>query len=588
MDTIWEHHKTIGDLLADAQRLQLELAHEIKKHPSRSGHISSNIETFEREQKQLTENIKELNVKLDRLSADTKTHQRKIDTLRNERYALQMSLKRKELEISVEREYVAAMRRMTVYTRTRSDYERTLLRLTSEQKQVLDRISLNTDFLIKGRAGTGKTLVLLKAIEKALGKGEQKALEIQELHPSVSLLTYTKALAKYDRYLAGILPSDIDADVISTVHAFLRKRINEADSCYHPENNDSTCIEICSPYATSSMSAQDILGEIKTFIWAHAVTRKEYLDEMIERKGMEKPLQAAARNTVWQAKEALEKYISETGCAPFQHFPIRLMQLLDDEKSKALIRRFDHICIDEAQDLTAATLQALKRLATRSVILAGDADQSIYQMGFSFQRAGLDIKGRSYILKTNFRNTVQIHHLAERFKGSSICESQEYSAAFKEGPLPELHQAPNSAALIELMTDRVSFFTKQLEYDLENICVLTPSKNDFPVIIQALTDKNIKSGSIRDDNFAFDESTSGIVRLSTLHSAKGLDFPVVLLYLPNEAKGVDGYNEETNAGICRNLVYVAMTRAMDHLQVFTLDNPDSRVIADLVECFSLT
>jgi len=61
---------------------------------------------------------------------------------------------------------------------------------------------------------------------------------------------------------------------------------------------------------------------------------------------------------------------------------------------------------------------------------------------------------------------------------------------------------------------------------------------------------------------------------------------VVLLYLPNEAKGVDGYNEESNAGICRNLVYVAMTRAMDHLQVFTLDNPDSRVIADLVECFS--
>ena len=57
---------------------------------------------------------------------------------------------------------------MTVYTRTRLDFERSLVRLTAEQSKVLAQIKLNRDFLVKGSAGTGKSLVLIKALEKAL------------------------------------------------------------------------------------------------------------------------------------------------------------------------------------------------------------------------------------------------------------------------------------------------------------------------------------------------------------------------------------------------------------------------------------
>jgi superfamily I DNA/RNA helicase len=57
------------------------------------------------------------------------------------------------------------------------------------------------------------------------------------------------------------------------------------------------------------------------------------------------------------------------------------------------------------------------------------------------------------------------------------------------------------------------------------------------------------------------------VRLSTLHSSKGLDFPVVLMYLPEmpPAKEIDPPYQDR---LYRNLQYVAMTRGMDVVEIF--------------------
>ncbi|GAB1456904.1 hypothetical protein MASR2M48_22120 [Spirochaetota bacterium] len=102
------------------------------------------------------------------------------------------------------------MRRMTAFTRTRADYERAVVRLTAEQKGILTQIRLDRDFLVKGSAGTGKTLVLLKAVEKAKGIGTgavsgQDTLGMDELGGSVALLTYTTTMVKYDAFLSSLM-----------------------------------------------------------------------------------------------------------------------------------------------------------------------------------------------------------------------------------------------------------------------------------------------------------------------------------------------------------------------------------------------
>ena len=66
--------------------------------------------------------------------------------------------------------YIDELARVSVYTRTRFDYERRISRLSEEQKRTVAQIRLDADFLVKGAAGTGKTLVLLKALERSLAK----------------------------------------------------------------------------------------------------------------------------------------------------------------------------------------------------------------------------------------------------------------------------------------------------------------------------------------------------------------------------------------------------------------------------------
>jgi len=92
-----------------------------------------------------------------------------------------------------------------------------------------------------------------------------------------------------------------------------------------------------------------------------------------------------------------------------------------------------------------------------------------------------------------------------------------------------------------------------------------------------------RHANIRDEGFTFREEKT--IRLSTLHSSKGLDFAVVLLYLPALPPRGD-YDDRTGAALVRNLIYVAMTRAMDNLNVFTLegahDSQQEEPLQDLV------
>jgi superfamily I DNA/RNA helicase len=92
--------------------------------------------------------------------------------------------------------------------------------------------------------------------------------------------------------------------------------------------------------------------------------------------------------------------------------------------------------------------------------------------------------------------------------------------------------------------------------------------------------------NIRDEEFSFKQEKT--IRLSTLHSRKGLDFAVVLLFLPTLPPRGD-YDDKTGDTLVRNLIYVAMTRAMDNLNVFTLegahDGQQEEPLQDLVRVF---
>jgi len=580
---VWDERRPYHELVRDNKKLEL-INDKLSRDHKRITEELTALHELKEEQDHLNFELEQAKRSLDKEKKRSGDRSEKIDQLRQEHARLRNELKEKTREIAQYKETeesVSVFNKQLMLARTRLDYEQMILRLSSEQQAVLSQIGLDSDFLIKGSAGTGKTLVLLKAVEKAKGRGlgganVQDELEMQELRGSIALLTYTTTLVKYDQWLSTLMMNDVisDDDRICTVDAFLLTALEQVipgakvlfDNTFLEKLAEVFC-EAC------ELSAKDLAVEAEEFIWSGHVTKEEYIDEVIARSGRKTQLTKEKRIPVWDAVCAMRKEMAQqktfSRCAA-------ACEILDAGNAAQV----DYLFVDEVQDLPAVILKCCRVLTRRSVILAGDADQSIYQNGFSFKRAGLDIAGHTRILKSNYRNTGPIHELAEKYRLRSDYDAETAAIAWRRGTDPVHLYAEESAALLDLLAERISLFINTLGYEAHNLCILCINKKSMDSIQRKLMEKNIASKNIKDPDFDF--SSNGEVRLSTLHSAKGLDFPLVFLYLNREPFCGILSEEEADKRI-RNLIYVSLTRAMEHIDVFTKKEPSHKAIQDLVE-----
>ena len=474
-------------------------------------------------------------------------------------------------------EYLQYLERFTQFTRTRLDYERSVMRLSMEQEEAVTMIRDSGDYLVKGSAGTGKTLVLLHALERYLGS-DQLGLDLGHAR-KVILLTYTNTLVKYSRYLAHLVGHNENSITIATADSHLVAALKSvAPGAWIDFKSPASLIADYN--STSFLSDEELATEIEDVIWGNLVNREEYLEKHILRRGMKQPLSAQQRQLVWsiQAKlrdnlVATKRYTRNLACAIILEYV--------NGNAAALGLHCDRIFIDEAQDLSTAIIRCMRALSANGAVLAADDGQSIYKIGAQYQRAGLAIAGHTRILKANYRNTRQIHELAERFLAAGAVPAQDErgASAVRDGPGPELVTAKSEAELLSKLQRYLELATGRLGYDPENIGILTPHNAAIDLIRTRLANAGCVSASIRDDKFDF--SSPGIVRLSTLHSSKGIEFPVVLIFAPS-LSSTGEFDEKTTLAMQRNLIYVALTRAMDHVVVFTLENTDSTVLQELM------
>ena len=238
-----------------------------------------------------------------------------------------------------------------------------------------------------------------------------------------------------------------------------------------------------------------------------------------------------------------------------------------------------YLFVDESQDLLPVELTVLKKLTRHAVILAGDAEQSIYQARAPYARGGFQLRGNTRVLHTNFRNTIPIHRFAENFKKRSPYTSRDASeeaVAFRDGPAPEIYIPEEGESLSYLLIRKVMVFIEEIGYSPENIAILIPSVKLKKRIEQELEKAGYGSVWVKDEEFDFHRE--GVVRLCPIHSSKGLDFPVVMLYLPYLFQPKSEEDEKKQ----RNLLYVAVTRAMDNLNIF-INAEKNSVLQDLIE-----
>lgn len=245
--------------------------------------------------------------------------------------------------------------------------------------------------------------------------------------------------------------------------------------------------------------------------------------------------------------------------------------------------RYQAVLLDEAQDYGTEALQFVVGLLDHGaddLLVVADAAQNIFRRKFSWRQAGIQAQGRTRILRVNYRNTREILEFAMRFLlGSSDAESEEAAdfedentvilpeAATRTGPRPALHIVDNTQAEVDTAVDEAE---KLLAGSSEpkQVGVLYPSRSDRGVNrAETFLDEMSKRGhevfwlsdphhqSAREE---FVETECPLV-LSSIHSAKGLEFPHIIMC----GVWVDREDEEAN----RMLAYVGMTRAMESLVV---------------------
>ncbi|MCK4516958.1 MAG: ATP-binding domain-containing protein, partial [Spirochaetaceae bacterium] len=375
------------------------------------------------------------------------------------------------------------------------------------------------------------------------------------------LLTFTRTLAKFENYVTTVLGVDRISGLVQTVDAFILERLKRIDQSY---KFDFTVVEaLCTELNTTEFFDDvELAAEIETFLFGNVVTHEEYTDEIVPRVGMRRRLARGQREAVWAIRDQIVGRMNDVGAFSRNYARIKILDYLaagDKEKGQLLDVRT--IYLDETQDLTSGDLITLKALISGHLIMASDLQQSIYGVSSPFVRAGIRISGRTKVLRTNFRNTRQIHETAQRFQSTD----EDSLFAFRDGPIPELYTATAPEDLLPLLIGKLGLFLNHLEYEPDNICVLAPHTAEVSRIADALAQHNIPAAVITDREFQF--STTGAVRLSTLHSSKGLDFPVVLVYLPYLNRR-EKFDEETTDRLLRNLIYVGFTRAMENLNVF--------------------
>ncbi len=520
----------------------------------------------------------------------------RLDALRNERRQLQEernSLMQKLSRYGELETYLRYLGRLSIYTRTRMDYEHTISRLTPEQEEAVEAVRLKGHFLVRGGSGTGKSLVLLESLRRA---ARQNELEFEEGEQAV-LVTFTRTLAKYNRYISELRGMPIPLDVIDTIDSIFYTRLRRSipDLRYDFGFLQRYFEQIDLP---DFIDSEELVAEIEEFIFALGLSREEYVGGTVSRKGMRRRLSERQRANVWMiAVEAAEE-MKRHSIFTKNYGRLVLLRMIEEGQEEVhrkasgtegvgdteAFPTIRYLFLDEVQDLTPIALKALRKMTTGPMIMAGDMGQSLYVYYSPFIRSGIDLRGSTKVLRTNFRNTRQIHEISARFRrsgGRSADGEPTNPAVFREGPAPELFSAESEEELLDQLRRKTALFIEEMGYDPENICVLVPRRRELQTIAEALDNEGYDAEDIRADEFSFE--SRGKVRISTLHSSKGLDFPVVLIYLPYLHRR-HYYDDEQTETLLRNLVFVGLTRAMDNLNVFMTNGVDP-ILLDLRAAF---
>lgn len=445
--------------------------------------------------------------------------------------------------------------------------------------------SYNGPARVSGSAGTGKTVVAL-----------HRAVHLAKTNPTarVLLATFSDTLAHSLKAKLRILIQN-QPQLVEQIEVYAMNSIGERlyDANFgkaqiaSPELVHSMIME-AAQVGGHSFSPHFLFTEWEQVVDAWQLDSWEaYRD--VARLGRKTRLPENLRQTLWsiyaQVRFALQAQRLVTWASLFS----RLAAHYAGGKPSP----FDFIVVDEAQDINIQQLKFLAALAgdrPNGLFFAGDLGQRIFQQPFSWKSLGVDVRGRSKTLSINYRTSHQIRMQADKLLGQELAdvdgntETRQGTISVFNGPLPviETFASPEaeSNAVAVWLQERLAEGLQP-----EEIGIFVRSEGQLPRARAALDSAGI-AYQVLDGKL---ERSVGSVSLSTMHLAKGLEFRAVavmacddeIIPLQERIETVsDDSDLEEVYNTERHLLYVACTRARDHLIVTGVE-PSSEFLADM-------
>ncbi|RYD84329.1 MAG: ATP-dependent helicase, partial [Sphingomonadales bacterium] len=253
---------------------------------------------------------------------------------------------------------------------------------------------------VAGSAGTGKTIVAI-----------HRAVSLARHNPAARVLlgTFSDPLAEAVSRKLLVLAPETGGIVPRITTASFRGIAGEMFQLEHgvrPRIASETALRerLAAAAATAGLrgfSERFLLSEWTNVIDAWGISSfNDYAT--VQRMGRKSRLGPNQRERLWPIFESVRSALRSERYTTWAEVFTGLADALADKPHKP----FDHVILDEAQDLAPAELRffaALAPMGPDALFLAGDMGQRIFQHPFSWARLGVDVRGRSYTLKVCYR-----------------------------------------------------------------------------------------------------------------------------------------------------------------------------------------
>lgn len=424
---------------------------------------------------------------------------------------------------------------------------------------------------VLGGAGTGKTVVAMHRAKYLASKlsGQQRIL----------FTTFTANLAADIRENLRKICTPEELRKIEIIHLdawvnqFLKESGFSAEISYD---------EVINPLWEQAVLLANVELPFETSFyeeeWNRVVIAQEALslEKYIKatRNGRGTRLDRKKRMLVWKVFDNYQNLMKERQVRDINTAMYESTKLLQAAGTKV---RYPHIIVDEGQDFSDSAYRLLRALAgdehENDLFIVGDSHQRIYRNYPTLSKCGINVRGRSSILKINYRTTEEIRNYAfALLSGISFdnldddVDLGDKCQSLTHGEKPIIKNFKDASGEFEYIVGEI----KKLQsagVALTDVCIVARTKKLVNDYIVELTKAGIRSYTIK-RNKSDDRACDGL-RVATMHRVKGLEFKYVFIAavnnrivpLPSAINRTDIISESETVTSEKCLLYVAMTRA---------------------------